>query len=185
MKVDLNWLRIKKEILIFEAEKLFNIQNKSNSNDHSYFLRHLADGPEKIKGNLPFTFVDKCIKSTDDIFNLLKMEKPHEQCDIQLDVNVVDFWHNLNKKYKRTVPERGDIIVGSYNRQDRILVNGFLGIIKSVDANLNMEIIEASVINNYDDEPSHKQFDGIKIKTRALSGKTKSKILGVFSPWVY
>jgi hypothetical protein len=185
MRVDLEWLKIKKEILIFEAEKLFNIQKKSNAIDHTYLLRHIAEGPEKIKGNLPFTFVDKCIKATDDIFDLLKMEKPHERCDIELNSNIVDFWHNLNKKYKRTVPARGDIIVGTYNKQDRLTTNGFMGIIKSVDANLNMEIIEASVVNNYDDEPLHKQFDGIKIKIRALSGKTKSKILGVFSPWVY
>jgi hypothetical protein len=185
MKVDLDWLRIKKEILIFEAEKLFDIQNKSNATDHSYLLRHIVDGPKEIKGNLPFTFVDKCIKATDDIFELLKLEKPHERCDIKFNTHVIDFWHNLNKKHKRTVPERGDIIVGSYNRQDRILPNGFLGIIKSVDANLDMEIIEASVINNYDDDPVYRQFDGIKIKTRALSGRSKSKILGVFSPWVY
>lgn len=185
MNVDLDWLRIKKEMLVFEAEKLFDIQRQSNATDHTYLLRHIADGPEKIKGNLPFTFVQRCIKATDDIFELLKMEKPHERCEIELNTNVIEFWKNLNKKYKRIVPEKGDIIVGAYNKKDTIIEGGFLGIIKSVDANLDMEIIEASVINNYDDEPVFRQFNGIKLKTRALSGRGKSKILGVFSPWVY
>ena len=185
MKVDLEWLKIKKEILIFEAEKLLEIQNKSSSTDHSYFLRHIADGPENIKGNLPFTFVNRCVKATDDIFELLKMEKPHERCDIKLNTNVMQFWQDLNKKYKKTFPQRGDIIVGNYNKGNKIVSEGFVGIIKSVDANLNMEIIEASVVNNYDDEPLSRQFDGLKVKIRPLSGKSKSKILGVFSPWVY
>lgn len=185
MKVDLEFLKLKKEIFIREAEKIFEIQKNAISTDHNYLVRALANGPDHIKGNIAFTFVQKCINHTDDIYDMLKHEEPHARCDIRLNTNVIEFWQKLNKKYKKIKPERGDVIVGHYNRKDRIVMDGFLGIVKSVDANLNMEIIEASVISIYDDEPEAQRFDGLKVRTRGLAGKGKCRILGVFTPWFF
>lgn len=185
MKVDLDWLKTKKEILVREAEKLLEIQKNAGDVEHDYLVRSLANGPSHIKGNLPFTFVQRCIDATDDIYDLLRSEEPHRRCDIKLNTNVIEFWQGLSKKYKKLKPERGDIIVGHYNRKDKVVMNGFVGIVKSVDANLNMEIIEASVINIYDEDPRPQQFDGIKLKVRALAGKGKCRILGVFTPWFF
>jgi hypothetical protein len=186
MKVDLEFLKIKKELLVREAEKLLEIQDNAGPGDHSYLVRSLACGPDHIKGNLPFTFVQRCIDRTDDIYDLLMSDiEQHTRCSIKLNTNVIEFWQKLDRKYKKLKPERGDIIVGHYNRQDKVVMNGMLGIVKSVDANLNMEIIEASVINIYDDESRAYQFDGIKLKVKALAGKGKCRILGVFTPWFF
>lgn len=185
MKVDLEFLKLKKEVFVQEAEKLFEIQKNAGGIDHAYLVRSLANGPDHIRGNLPFTFVERCINYTDDLYDLLKFPEPHARCDIKLNTNIIEFWQKLNKKYKKLRPERGDIIVGHYNRKDKIVMNGFLGIVKSVDANLNMEIIEASVVSIYDDEPEAQRIDGLKIRTRAFAGKGKCRILGVFTPWFF
>lgn len=186
MKVDLEFLKVKKELLIKEAEKYLEIQQNSNAADHGYLVRSLANGPGNINKNISFSFVQKCINSVDDVYDFLMSDvEQHRRFDIKLDTDVIKFWQTLPKKYKKLKPERGDIVVGHYNNKGKIVMDGFLGIIKSVDANLNLEIIEASVINIYDDEPRALQFDGIKTKIRPLAGKGKTHLLGVFTPWFF
>lgn len=184
MRIDFNLLKNKKELLIKEAEKYINIQNFSGENNHSYLVRAIANGPQGIERNLSFSFINGCIQSVDDICDFLIPDNEHHQrCDIKLESNIVRFWQNLPKKYKKIRPERGDVVVGHYVNKGQIVMEGFLGIIKSVDANGNLEIIEASVINNYDEEPRHAQFDGIKVRIRAMSTKGKTKLMGIFTPW--
>lgn len=186
MKVDLEFLKHKKDLLVKEAEKFLEIQNNSNEKDHSYLVRSLANGPGNIEKNISFSFVQKCINNVDDIYDHLMSDiEQHHRFDIELKTDVITFWQGLNRKYKKTRPERGDIVVGHYNNKGKTVMDGFVGIVKSVDANLNMEIIEASVVNIYDDEPRAQQFDGIKLKIRALAGKGKTHILGVFNPWFF
>lgn len=186
MKVDLEFLKLKKEMFIREAEKYLDLQQKSGSDNHTYLVKALVNEPEFVKGNLPFCFVQRCIKNTDNIFEQLPLyAESNTLCSIDFSDDVIKFWQSLNKKFKKNRPERGDVVVGHYNRKDSVVTNGFLGIVKSVDANLNMEIIEATVINNYDEEPRAQQFDGIKFKVRSLTGKGKSRILGIFTPWFF
>ena len=184
MKIDFNLVKNKKELLIKEAEKYIGIQKSSGEKNHTYLVRALANGTYGIEQNVSLSFINKCIKSVDDICDFLIPENEHhKRCEIKLSSNVIRFWQDLNKKYKKTRPEKGDVIVGHYVNRDKVVMEGFLGIVRSVDANGNLEIIEASVINNYDDEPRHAQYDGIKIKTRVIGTKGKSKIIGVFTPW--
>lgn len=186
MKIDLEFLKKKKEVFLSEAEKLFDIQKKAGEVDHSYLVRSIVNTDSLLKGNLPFTFVEKCIKNTDDIYDLLMHDvEHHKRCDINLSTDVIKFWQTLNKKYKKNKPAPGDVVVGHYNHQNKIVTNGFLGIVKSVDANLNIEIIEASVINVYDEDSSARQFNGIKLKIRPLADKGKCRILGIFTPWFF
>lgn len=186
MKIDLDFLRVKKDLLVREAERLLSIQENVGGNDHSYLVKSIVNEPDFIQGNLSFCFVQHCIRSTDDIYDILMSDKEHhKRCDINFNPDVINMWRTIDRKYKKFRPEPGDIVLGHHSKKDVFQTNGFLGIVKSVDASLNMEIIEASVINNYDDEPRHQQFDGIKVRTRSLVGKGRSKILGVFTPWFF
>lgn len=186
MKIDLEFLKLKKEILVLEAEKYLDIQNKTSFEDHSYLVKALTNEPDFIKGNLPFCFVQRCIKNTDDIFALTHADKDQNyKCDIKFDVDLVKMWQTMDRKYKKVKPERGDIVIGYYVKNNTMMMNGFVGIVRSVDANLNLEIIEATVVNNYDEEPRSAQFDGIKVRIRGLNTKGKCRILGVFNPWFF
>lgn len=186
MIIDLAFLKLKKEILVREAEKYLDLQNKTMLTDHTYMVKALANEPNFIKGNLPFCFVQKCIKNTDDIFELTHPTKEQNyKCDIVFDADVIKMWQGMNQKYKKIKPERGDIVIGYYIKNGTMISNGFLGIVKSVDMNLNMEIFEATVVNFYEDEPRAEQFDGIKIRTRGLNTKGKCRILGIFNPWFF
>jgi len=185
MKVDLDFLKLKKEVFVQEAEKLLEIQQKAPQSDHSYLVQSIVNEPSFIKGNLPFCFVQKCIKNTDDIYDLMVQSELHSRCDIVFDPDVISMWQKMNKKYKKFKPERGDVILGHWNRQGGIISNGFVGIITGVDSALNLDIIEATVINNYEEESKALQFDGIKRRVRPFSGKGKCRILGVFTPWFF
>jgi hypothetical protein len=185
MKIDLEWLKIKKELFVREAEKLLDIQNKAGEINHDYLVKSIVNEPELMKGNLPFCFVQKCIKNTDDIYDLLIQDEKHHRCDIVFNSDVITMWNKLSKRYKKIKPERGDIIIGHYNKQGGIITNGFVGIVVGVDSALNIDIIEATVINNYEEESKALQFNGIKRRVRPLAGKKKCRILGVFTPWFF
>lgn len=185
MKIDLEFLKKKKEVLVKEAEKLLAIQERAGIISHDYFVRSLVNEPDFVKGNLPFCFVQRCIKNTDEIYNLLIDSELHHECDINFTPDVIHMWQKLNKKYKKIKPERGDIVIGHYNKQGGIIMNGFVGIIVGVDSGLNLDIIEATVINNYEEDSKAIQFNGIKRRIRPLAGKGKCRILGVFTPWFF
>lgn len=186
MKVDLEFLKMKKEILVQEAEKLFEIQTKSQDSDHSYLIRAITNEPNFIKGNLPFCFVQKCIKNTDDIFDLtFNGKEPHYRCDIKFTDDVIKMWQNMDRKYKKVRPERGDLVLGHYVKQNSMVTNGFIGIVKSVNQDLVVESFEASVKSIYEEEERQDQFDGLKIRTRAINTKGKCRILGSFTPWFF
>jgi hypothetical protein len=185
MKIDLEWLKIKKELFVREAEKLLEIQEKAGETNHDYLVKSIVNEPNFIKGNLPFCFVQKCIKNTDDIYDLLVQDEKHRRCDIEFNPDVIAMWNKLSKRYKKVKPERGDIIIGHHNKQGGIVTNGFVGIVVGVDSGLNIDIIEATVINNYEEESKALQFNGIKRRIRPLSGKGKCRILGVFTPWFF
>lgn len=186
MKVDLEFLKMKKEVLIQEAEKLLDLQNKSSDIEHDYLVRAISNEPDLIVGNLPFCFVQKCIRNTDDIFDLTHNGKePHYRCDIKFTDDVVKMWQNLDRKYKKVRPERGDIIIGHYVKQNSMVTNGFVGIARSVNSDLVIETLEASVKSIYEEEIRQHQFDGIKIRSRAINVKGKCRILGAFTPWFF
>jgi hypothetical protein len=185
MKIDLEWLKLKKEVLVREAEKLLEIQNNSGEDSHEYLVRSIVNNPNFVKGNLPFCFVQQCIKNTDDIYDLIVNDEKHKRCDINFDPNVITMWQKMNKKYKKIKPERGDIVLGHWNKQGGLITNGFVGIVIGVDSNLNIDIIEATVVNNYENESKSYQYDGIKRRIRPLAGKGKCRILGVFTPWFF
>jgi hypothetical protein len=94
-------------------------------------------------------------------------------------------WQNMDRKYKKLKPERGDIILGHHVKHDSLVTHGFLSIITSVDQNLLMNTIEGCTINPYDEEPKHSQYNGLRRKQRVLNTKGKSRILGVFTPWFF
>jgi hypothetical protein len=125
------------------------------------------------------------VKNTDDIYDLLIQDEKHYRCDIVFNSDVIAMWNKLSKRYKKIKPERGDIIIGHYNKQGGIITNGFVGIVVGVDSSLNIDIIEATVINNYEEESKAFQFNGIKRRIRPLAGKGKCRILGVFTPWFF
>lgn len=186
MKVDFEFLKMKKEILVREAEKLFEIQQKAGDPNNDFLVRSLVNEPDFIKGNLPFCFVQKCLKNTDDIFDLTYGNKePHYRCDIHFTDDVIRMWQTMNKKYKKNRPERGDLILGHYVKQNSLVTNGFVGIVQSVNQDLVIQSLEASVRSIYEEEAKHAQFDGLKIKTRALNVKGKCRILGAFTPWFF
>lgn len=185
MKIDLDFLKKKKEIFVMEAEKLLAIQEKAGNVDHDYFVKSLVNEADFVKGNLPFCFVQKCIKNTDDIYNILIDSELHSECNINFIPDIVKMWQSINKRYKKIKPERGDIIIGHYTKQGGITMNGFVGIVTGVDSALNVDLIEATVVNNYEEESKALQFNGIKRRTRPLAGKGKCRILGTFTPWFF
>ena len=122
--IDLEWLRVKKELFAREAEKLLAIQEKSGKDDHDYLVKSIVNEPDFVKGNLPFCFVQHCIRNTDLIYDLLDKSEHHSHCKINFQDDVIKMWQKMDKKYKKIKPERGDVIIGHWHKQGGIITNG-------------------------------------------------------------
>lgn len=172
-------LDLKRILLAEEAKKLFELQEKGEG---GFLLRTITGDPEFYGQNWGICFLQQCIKNADDIGRALFPE--WKDADLVFDDDMLKFWQNMDRRYRKLKPAPGDLVIMHYVKQNKLLNSGQIGIIVGTERNLSVRTLEGGVISQFDDEPIASQKDGIRERLRSSKGTAKMRVLGYLSPWM-